>query len=79
MGCRFGQPHNMMLIKDGKNAKWERCVICNKKFRWNKGYKQRVHNTEYLKAHVRNYAQRTGPTKGVYNRIYKPQNCVIKI
>ncbi len=50
---------------------------CNVKKRYNKGYKGRVQNTEYLKDHVRNFAQRFGATKRVYNRIYNPDKMKI--
>lgn len=80
LGCRYrGVPHDMRVIHENPQVKWETCQICNKKFRWNKGYKQRIQNQEYLKAHVRNYAQKWGATKAVYNRIYRPDSCVIKI
>lgn len=80
LGCKYrGIPHDMQTIHDSIRLKWEVCRICNKKFRWNKGYRGRVQNIEYLKAHVRNFAQRNGATKAVYNRIYKPEKCVIVI
>lgn len=47
--------------------------------RYNKGYKGRVANTQYLRDHVRNFAQRSGATKAVYHRIYKPETCTITI
>ena len=78
LGCRFwGIPHNIRVIKDTKEAKWELCMICSKKWRWNKGYKGRIENKEYLKVHVRNFAQKFGATKRIYNKIYKPKNCII--
>lgn len=73
LGCRHGQPHDLEITHETKTVKWEVCKICNKKFRWNKGYKGRVKNTEYLKAHVRNFAQRGGATKRVYHKVYKPE------
>jgi len=79
LGCRFGQPHDLKVISDNPSVKWEVCQICNKKFRWNKGINGRVNNVAYLKAHVRAYAQRFGATKRVYNKLYKPEKCIIHI
>lgn len=78
-GCKYGLPHDLKIVHENKGYKWEACQKCNKKFKWRKGYKGRVKNTEYLKAHVRNYCQRFGATKRVYHKIYKPDNCKIRI
>ena len=78
--CRYrGIPHDLKIIHENPQIKIEVCQICNKKFRWNKGYKGRVQNVEYLKAHVRNCAQQWGATKRIYYKIYKPENCIIHI
>jgi hypothetical protein len=79
LGCRFGQPHDMQIVHENPRVKWEMCPICGGRFRWNKGYKGRIDNNEYLKAHVRNFAQKSGATRRIYNKIYKPENCVIVI
>ena len=80
LGCKYrGIPHDLRIIHQDQRVKVEVCAICNKKFRWNKGYRGRVDNAEYLKAHVRAYCQRGGPTKRIYHRVYKPELCVIKI
>jgi len=79
LGCRYGQPHDLKIVKENPQFKWEVCLICNKKFKWNKGYKGRVKNIEYLKVHLRNFAQKFGATKRVYHKIYKPDNCIIKL
>src|SRR3990167_6822795 len=73
-GCRHGLPHDLKPVYENPRVKIEVCQICNKKFRWNKGYKGRVQNAEYLKAHARNFCQRRGPTKRLYNQIYKKEN-----
>lgn len=79
-GCRYrGIPHDLKILWENPQKKGEVCEICNKKFRWNKGYKARVQNAAYLKAHVRNFCQKWGATKAVYHRIYKPEKCIIKI
>lgn len=77
--CKYGLPHDLKIIHENPQVKWEICQICNKKFRWNKGYRGRIKNTEYLKAHARNFAQRFGATKRIYNKIYHPEKCVIII
>ena len=78
-GCRVrGIPHDLVIKHESERVKWERCTLCGKKFRWNKRNK-RIDNVEYLKAHVRNFAQRWGATKRVYHKVYKPETCKIKI
>lgn len=79
LGCKYGQPHDLKVIHEDKRAKWEVCRICNKKFRWNKRMKGRVENNEYLKSHVRNFAQPYGATKRVYYKVYQPDKCKITI
>jgi len=78
-GCRFGQPHDFERIADTQYATIEKCKICQVRKRWKKGVKGRVHNAEYLKAHVRQFAQETGPTKRVFKKLYKKDECIIKI
>ena len=78
-GCKGGQPHDLMIIHENPQIKLERCVLCNKRFRWNKGYKGRINNQEYLKAHVRQFAQQGGATKQIFNKLYRPENCVIEL
>lgn len=79
LGCRFGTAHQFHQLKDTKTAKWEKCVICGLRKRWTKGNKNRVDNTEYLKAHVREYAQPTGSTRRVFMKMHHPEKCVIKL
>jgi len=79
LGCRFGQPHSFRLIKDTKSFKVEQCTICHKREKWNKGYKSRIDNNNYLKAHVREYAQPHGSTKRVFMKLHRPESCLIKI
>ena len=76
-GCRWGQPHDFEQIGQNKQQIWERCKICNKTFHWGKGYKGRIANVEYLKAHVRQYAQDFGSTKRVYKKLYQPEQTTI--
>lgn len=76
-GCRWGMPHDMVRIGENPHQLWERCSICNKTFHWNKGYKGRVENAEYLKAHVRQFAQQFGSTKRVYKKLYEHNKTTI--
>ena len=78
-GCRFGHPHNLIKIGENPQQIWEKCTICNKTFHWNKGYKGRVNNAEYLKAHIRQFAQSFGATKRSYMKIYEPDKTIINI
>ena len=79
LGCRFGQPHDLHIVAQNDHVKWEVCWICNKRFRFNKGYKGRVDNKEYLKAHVRNFCQKFGATRRVYMKVYNPEQTKITI
>jgi hypothetical protein len=78
-GCRFGQPHDFVTLAEKLTYKIEKCRICGQRKRWNMGYKGRINNVEYLKAHVRNYAQPNGSTKRVYMKLYQPEKCIITI
>jgi len=78
-GCKHGLPHDLQPVVDGARVKWEVCRICSRKFRWVKFNRGRVHNAAYLKAHARNYAQPGGATNRLYQKIYHPEKCVIKL
>ena len=79
-GCRHrGIPHDLEILHQNPQRKIEVCKICNKKFRWNVGYKGRIDNNNYLKVHVRHFAQKWGATRRVYMRVYHPSKCIIKI
>lgn len=77
LGCRFGQPHEFTTIKDTKTVKVEKCRLCQTRRRWQKRYKGRIDNKEYLKDHVREFAQKTGPTHRVFKKLYEPEKTVI--
>lgn len=79
LGCRFGLPHNMTGIHENPHVKWEVCLLCGVKKRYNKGYRGRMDNNQYLKDHVRNFAQKWGATKRVYNKVYQPEKMKIII
>lgn len=78
-GCRNSLPHDLIATFENPRIKCEVCQICNKKFRWNKGFKGRVDNVKYLEAHARNYAQKFGKTKRLYMQLYKPDKIKIVI
>lgn len=80
LGCRYDNiPHDMKIMHENPQYKWEKCVICFKNFKWKKGYKGRIANVAYLKAHVRNFCQRFGATKRIYMRVYQPEKTIIKL
>ena len=79
LGCRFGQPHDFETIQETSKFKVERCNICGQRKKWNKGYKGRIDNKNYLKDHVRTFAQKTGPTKRVFLKLHEPEKTVIKL
>lgn len=76
-GCRWGQPHDFIQLHDCRSYKVERCKLCGLRKRWNKGFKERIDNKEYLFLHVRNYAQEGGATKRAFNKIYHPEKTTI--
>lgn len=78
-GCRGSLPHDMIILFENAKVKIEVCTRCNKKYRWNKGYKGRIANNEYLKVHLRNFAQKNGATRRIYNKIYCPEKMIIKL
>ena len=79
LGCRFGQPHDFETIIENNKFKIERCNICGQRRKWNKGYKGRIDNVNYLKDHVRVFAQKTGPTKRVFFKLHEPEKLIIRI
>lgn len=77
-GCKSGLPHDLKVEKEFKDVICEVCKICNKKFRWHKGYRGRIDNKGYLEAHARNFVQRaTNPR--LFNKIYHPEKMIIKV
>lgn len=79
-GCRWnGVPHELELVGETSIIKVERCKICNRKFSWTKGFKGRVQNVEYLKAHARNFAQKGGATHQLFMKLYEPDKAIIRI
>ncbi len=78
-GCRWGMPHDFKQIHVGKTYKVEKCLLCGVRKRWNFGFKGRVDNPEYLKDHVRQFAQKFGSTRRVYNKLYRPEKSIIYI
>jgi hypothetical protein len=76
-GCRFGQPHDMVRLGENPQEIREKCRICGKVKHWNKTYKGRVANAEYLKTHVRQFCQPHGATKRVFMKIHEPEKTII--
>lgn len=78
-GCKWGMPHELVIVAETPRLKVERCVQCIRTFRWIKGFKGRINNTEYLKVHARSHAQPQGPTKRLYKKLYEGEKCVIRL
>lgn len=58
---------------DSETVQIETCKFCHRSVRYNKkGGK--VDNARYLRDHVRDFCQRTGPTALVYEEIYGRQH-----
>jgi len=77
--CKFGTYHDLTVVRDTPKYKVEKCVHCNKRWKWNKWLRGRVDNIEYLKAHVRSFCQPTGPTRRVHAKLYRREECRIII
>lgn len=78
-GCRFGRPHDMVRVHEGPQLIVERCKNCPKRFRWNKGFKGRIANAAYLKAHIASFAQRFGATQRVFMKLYETKKTTITL
>ena len=79
LGCRFGMPHDPMIVYENKRAKWEKCQRCGEGHRWNKGFRGRIDNINYLKFHVAAFAQEFGRTKRIFYKMYKPSKLIIRL
>lgn len=64
--CKY---HNFTSIHSDKNVQVERCKQCGYQKKYNK-VEGRVNNVEYLKDHVRDFAQPTGPTAHIFKQFY---------
>lgn len=78
-GCRFGQPHDYASIHETPALKVEVCRICGDRRRWPKGAGGRIASPEYLVAHVRQFAQPNGPTRRVFNKLYRKEKASIHL
>lgn len=77
--CRFGLPHDMVRLNESPQQIWERCRICSRTFRWNKGYRGKTDNPAYLRAHLREFAQEGGATRRAFAKLYRPERAIIRI
>lgn len=65
--------HNFTTIHSDSSVQVEVCKQCGYKKKYNK-VQGRVNNTEYLRDHVRDFAQPTGSTAEIFERFYgKPK------
>lgn len=64
--CKY---HSFTVIQSDKDRQVERCKQCGYTKSYNK-VNDRVNNVEYLKDHVKDFAQPTGPTANVFEEVY---------
>lgn len=74
MICKNNLPHQFIIAHELENSQCEVCELCGYKTRWQKDAKGRVDNTQYLKAHARDFCQPKGPTRSLYYKIYTPKS-----
>jgi len=72
-------PHDPITLHETRQYKVERCKLCGIRKRFNKAFHGRVDNIEYLKFHVRAFAQRGGSTKRVWAKMHKPNSLKIRL
>lgn len=84
--CKGGEPHDYQTrtdehgnLLDFADCKWEICVRCGDKIRWQKDGQGRVDNVAYLEAHIRNFCQPWGATRKTFIKLYHPQMNRIRI
>lgn len=68
--CTGGEPHDIVPYKEYADVSYEQCKRCGKMFRWNKAEGGKIDNKEYLKVHQRDFAQRMGRTRKLYEYLY---------
>jgi len=78
-GCKSGLPHDPEVIHDFTDIQIELCTICGKKFRYNKAAGEVVDNKQYLKDHIRAFAQPNGATHELFMRLYHPEKVKITL
>lgn len=79
LGCRWGMPHDPIVLHETPQCKIERCKLCGIRKRFNKGFGGRIDNVEYLRFHVRSFAQKNGSTKRVWAKMHKPDSLKIRL
>ena len=57
------------VIQDDAGATLEQCTYCGRKVSYRK-VNGRIDNRKYLSEHVRDFAQRHGPTSKIFEQIY---------
>lgn len=73
--CKGKQPHEYEPFAEAASFLAEICVLCGDKQVWDKDDRGRVANKDYLRYHIREFAQATGPTSQVFEMLYgKPMS-----
>lgn len=71
-GCANRLPHDYKYLYENPAVKVEQCSICGDIVKFQKDNAGRIDNDRYLEAHIRNFAQSTGPTAEVYYACWHP-------
>lgn len=67
--------HTTKILGDYADALVEVCLDCGKDLIYNKAKDGAIDNARYYKDHLRDFAQPTGKTAGIYNKFYgKPKD-----
>jgi hypothetical protein len=78
-GCRWGFPHDPVILHESPKVKVEKCKLCGVRKRFNKNIRGRTDNLEYLHFHIRSFAQPYGSTRRVFVKINNPDLLTIKV
>lgn len=72
-GCKGKLPHAYEIEFDNPQVQAEKCSICGDEIKFQKDSQGRIDNLAYLKAHLREFCQPTGPTAKLYYILYAPE------
>lgn len=69
-GCEY---HEFEVLRDTEEVQVERCKRCPHRVTYNKTADGQIDNVRYLKDHLRDFCQSTGPTSSVFLSVYGPE------
>jgi hypothetical protein len=74
-GCKGDMPHKFEVYAEDERVIAEQCNRCGMKKTYNKAEKGRVETKEYVKDHIRDFAQPNGRTGKLFEQLYgKPKD-----